>query len=259
MIYIEEKLFQEYRAELARHPYFEIGETASEKSISYHTSESCIAFVKEHGIHKMLDANFLLSMARISQFVHKLVPVSDKRIENPCKFNGIELLERCLQGYSLNCTGYSIVLNDILLSIGIKSKCLWCLPYRHPFDDECHAVNHVFDSKTCSWIVVDSAMGCIPTIEGRGMDISTLREVLIAGQKMDLLKNVKYCDEEFTEMYRRYMTKNTFMFLVLKHSGLYYDTENDGILVIPKGFTRNKAEDYEYPYWITNHISCLTE
>lgn len=259
MIYIEEELFQTYHAELTGYPDFEEGKIVCEKSISYHTSESCIAFVKEHGIHKMLDADFLLSMARVCRFVHRLVPVSDKRIENPCKFNGIALLERCLQGYSLNCTGYSIVLNDILLSLGIKSKCLWCLPYRHPFDDECHAVNHVFDSETCSWIVVDSAMGCIPTIEGRGVDINTLREALIAGQRIDLLKNVKYCDEEFTDMYRRYMTKNTFMFLLLKHSGLHYDTENDGILVIPKEFKRNKAEDYEYPYLITSCISYLSE
>ena len=102
-------------------------------------------------------------------------------------------------------------------------------------------------------------MGCIPTIEGKGIDISTLREALITGKRVDLLKNVTCCDEEFTNMYRRYMTKNTFMFFILGHSGLYYDTKNDGILVIPRGFARNKAEDYGYPYFITNQISYLTE
>lgn len=259
MIYIEESLFQIYYAELKRYPYFETKGKVRKKRITYHTDETCKAFIKKHGIHKMLGGDFLSGVAKICQFVHKLVPAGSPQIENPCRFHGIELLEHCLQGYGLNCTGYSIVLNDILLSLGIKSKCLWCLSYAHPFDEECHALNHVFDCRTHSWIVADSAMGCVPTIEGKGIDISALREALIAGKKVDLLKNVTCCDEAFTDMYRRYMTKNTFMFLVLGRSGLYYDTKDDGILVIPKGFARNKAEDYGYPYFITNHISYLTE
>lgn len=257
MIEIEDDLIQMYRNKLKEYPYFERNRIDFEEPMIYHTKAEYRDLVKSYGIGQMLDGDFLRSMAKISQFVHKLVPFTDKKVIEPCRYDGFELLDYCKRGGGLNCTGYSIILNDILLSLGIKSRCVWCLSYNHPFDNECHAVNQVFDAQQQAWMIVDAAFGCIPIIDTRGIDIITLRNAIMADKEITFLKLTKNHDAVFANMYRRYMTKNTFMFLTLKTSGLHYNTEKEAILIIPEGFERNCVSDYNYPYFITQNTYFL--
>lgn len=257
MIEMEDALVQICHNKLKEYPCFEYQRLSHEEPMIYYTKEEYRDWAKSYGIEQMLDDDFVRSMAKISQFVHRLVPFGNKKVIEPCRYNGFELLDYCKKGYGLNCTGYSIILNDILLSLGILSRCVWCLSYNHPFDNECHAVNQVFDAQKRMWMIVDAAFGCIPLVDEQGIDIITLRNAIRENKELAFLKLNKNHDAAFANRYRRYMTKNTFMFLTLKTSGLYYDTENEAILVIPEGFERNCVSDYNYPYFITNNAFFL--
>lgn len=132
--------------------------------------------IGKYKLNKLLeDDRFENKMAKISRFVHLFVPANKPIVTNPCDYNGFELLEYCLSGHSLNCTGYSIVLNDLLIALKIRSKCIWCLS---PIvgDDECHAINHVYNDIDKKWIIVDSAFGCVPcNKDSQGLSILDLR------------------------------------------------------------------------------------
>ena len=258
MITIKESTYRCVHNQLIQYPEFK-NDNLSFKT-QYNTASENLNLVKKYGFDKFFfHTDFFYGIVKLNQLVHRIVPSGDKLITNPCEYNGFELLSYCLKGYGLNCTGYSIILNEILLTLGYKSKCIWCLSSKHPYDNDCHALNHVLDPHRHTWFVVDSAFGCIPVKNHMGMDIFALRDCLIKNEPFDLLKSIKMYGDSYKSMYSRYLTKNIFMFLVLKSSGLIYDTKNNAILVVPVGFERNQSRDYPYPYFITQNRSFIEE
>lgn len=67
-----------------------------------------------------------------------------------------------------------------------------------------------------------------------------LRNAIASEEDLFLMKsNNVFHKSDYTIHYRRYLSKNLFMFLTLSNSGLRYDTQS-GILVNPKDFIINK-------------------
>lgn len=194
--------------------------------------------IRKYKLNKLLnDDKFEYKMVKIARFVFLFIPFNKPLISNPCDYNGFELLEYCLLGYSLNCTGYSIVLNDLLLALNIKSRCVWGLSHIMG-DDECHAFNHVYNEKEKKWIIVDPAFGCVPcNKDNTGLDIIEFRNAIANKDEIKLIKSSNiFHSASYLENYRRYLSKNLFMFLTLPNSGLEYFTQS-GILIKPIDYT----------------------
>lgn len=60
------------------------------------------------------------------------------------------------EGMQSNCYMYSVVLNEVYLSMGFHSRMVRCMPIDLEFRD-CHCVTEVFSEEYQKWIVFDAA------------------------------------------------------------------------------------------------------
>lgn len=152
------------------------------------------------------------------------------------KYNGFEIFEKCKRNFSPNCACYAIMLNDLLLALGFKSKAVWCLP-ADTKDTECHALNHVFDEDKNEWYVVDPSCGSIICNEsGKKVDLMTLRLTIGQGDYVypHRNKHIRRPDE-YIKDYNDYMKKKLYQFLTHNAQGISYPLEETAILIHPIG------------------------
>jgi hypothetical protein len=191
----------------------------------YSKPENFKNIIENYGLDKLTEKkSFIESMITICQFVYRIVPANKPIVHNPCKYTGLKLLELCGDGHSLNCAGYSILFNEIVLSLGYITKCIFCLP-NDLYDDDSHVLCQAYNENTKSWVVIDPAQGCIPCNEnGECFNILTLRNMIINNSPLLLMRSQRaYYDNIKIEQYRNYLYKYLFMFMVLEHYGEYYD------------------------------------
>lgn len=168
----------------------------------------------------------------------RLFAVGDTNIvRNPFSYHGFQLLELCRKGSKLNCAGCSIVLNDVLIALGYRSKCVCCIPYDTESMDT-HVVVHVFDETTRRWFVADPAMGrvpCRPT--GEAMDLLTLREYLSEESELPFYRSGKLIrNSAECRQYAEELVEKVFLFLTFESSGCAYDFHASN-LIVPEGIT----------------------
>lgn len=151
--------------------------------------------------------------------------------------NGFEIFEQCKSSYSPNCACFAIMLNDLLISLGYKSKAVWCLS-SDIHDNECHALNHVWIDKINSWVVVDPAsQSIICNEEGMPIDLLTMRNIVYNDGVVYPHRNKSIRQSEsFINEYNNYMRKNLFQFLTHYEQGLSYPLNHKAILIHPIGY-----------------------
>lgn len=124
------------------------------------------------------------------------------------------------------------VLNDILISLGFRSKCVCSIPYDKE-DMDTYILVHVYDEANRHRFVADPAMGNVHCDkDGAGMDMMTLRNHLALEDEIWFYSSGKVIsDHERCLEYARMLTKNMVMFIVFQNSGLEYDFEKSRIIV----------------------------
>lgn len=202
----------------------------------YQRRKSNIDFLEKYNFSSCLIYNTLRrNVSNICRIIRLFAVGNTNIIKNPFSYNGFQLIEMCHKGYKLNCAGCSIVLNDILITLGYKSKCICCVPYETD-DINTHVVVHVCDDTNNKWFVADPAMGRVPCDrKGNSMDILTLREYLSEENEMPFYRSGKIIlnDAECRE-YAEELIDKVFMFVVFQNSGLNYDFKSTKI-IIPEG------------------------
>lgn len=170
------------------------------------------------------------------------------------KYNGFEIFEQCKKSYSPNCACYAIMLNDLLLGFGFKSKAVWCLS-DDPNDTECHALNHVFDPESKTWFVADpSSRSVICNENAIPIDLLTLRNSIQNGGIVYPHRNKTIRQSsDFILEYNEYMKKNSFQFLTQIEQGLSYPLEETAVLIHPIGY----EENFKRPWKRTTNIRYL--
>lgn len=139
-------------------------------------------------------------------------------------------------GNHLNCRQHSILMRDMLLSLGIKARHITCLS-RDKNDTDAHVVNEVFLPESGRWVMVDSDMDKVVTdLDGNPLSVWELRQMLVSEESY--LINGEPAEGQF---YDSYMTKNCYWFIRHEISGLGDEMgrglKNDRWLsLIPKGF-----------------------
>lgn len=80
--------------------------------------------------------------------------------DNHIETRALPLLEYALDNpeHGINCLAKSEILNEMYLALGIYSRKVWLMPYSR-YDNECHAVNEIWDRDLGKWIMIDVTNG----------------------------------------------------------------------------------------------------
>lgn len=185
--------------------------------------------------------NEINKLFRIIRWVNKFVPLNKPVIKDPQLLDGYSILKKVIEGYSLNCAGYSLLTNDLLLALGFKSKCIWCMSYY--FDDnECHVVNQVYLNQLKKWVMVDASFGHIPIVHGNYLDVIEFRNSLCENDDIILKKSEKFdFSLQERDKFINYMYKNSFRFIFTNKCK--FNINNKFYSLIPKNFNLG---DYKY-------------
>ena len=230
-----DKEYNQYQIYLKQ--YSEFVFSKKERTV-YYRDPNNVKFLEEHKSRGVcLCDTSIGNVAKLCRLIRLFTVGRNVTVLNPFIYNGIQLMGMCLEGNKLNCAGCSVVLNDILITQGFKSKCICCIPF-DPHDMDKNVLFHVYDETVKSWFVADPAMGCVPCdSSGRGLDILQLREFLAQGKELYFYQSgmiVRDCEKR--KNYAEMLAKNMVMFIVFFSSGLHYCMEKSR-MIIPLGIT----------------------
>lgn len=207
---------------------------------NYRIEKQNARFLEEHKFTScFIYKEFFKNISNICRII-RLFAVDNVNniIQSPFTFTGIQLMEMCLKKYKLNCAGCSVVLNDILLTLGYKSKCICCIPYDTQ-NLNTHVMVHVYDGDYERWFVADPAMGRVPcNKKGECMDILALRRYLSEEDELPFYQSGEIIfDREECRKYAKELIDKIVMFIVFRNSGLQHSFEESQIIV-PEGINK---------------------
>ena len=179
----------------------------------------------------------------VARFVATNIPHNNQRIQ-PEQRNAIALWEYTKNVEpAFNCRLHSIMLYELLSSIGQEARYITCLPMDSN-DTDCHVVNHVWLPELGKWAMLDSDMGGNYATDENGTPLSLpeIRERYI-GEK-PVWYHPGFCsdgDRNPEAFHYGYMAKNVYWFS--SWETLHYDQEPAGGLdrgryvhLVPTGF-----------------------
>lgn len=187
----------------------------------------------------------LSRIKRITTFVHEVVHHNGYS-GIPCNRNALTMLDSCANGRNtLNCRGMAILLNECMLSMGIPSMYVTCLP--KILLGDCHVINAVWSSQLCRWLWIDPSFNAWVTDEnGQMLGISEVRERIRSGLPLQLNEEASHYDDGPTEKswyLDYYMTKNLYAIEVVADNVFGAEDFNirqgnppTFILLLPPGF-----------------------
>lgn len=192
----------------------------------------------------------LSRIKRITTFVHEVVHHNGYN-GIPCDRNALAMLDSCANGRNtLNCRGMAILLNECMLSMGIPSMYVTCLP--KILLGDCHVINAVWSSQLGRWLWIDPSFNAWVTDEnGEMLGIREVRERICAGLPLQLNEEASHYDDGPTEKswyLDYYMTKNLYAIEVVADNVFAAEDFNirqgnppTFILLLPPGLTPTYA------------------
>lgn len=161
-------------------------------------------------------------LIEIRKWVHKHLcrngtsPLNDFDIGN---WNSLVVLRKMEETpFACDCGTYSMVLTEILLSLGFRARWVQCLPMDLRFE-ECHSVVQIFSNKMNKWFVLDPALNCCYfNKNGTLLDLSEMRVALINNEYIVIPK----CPIKRRNLIVDYWTKNIFRFRCLDYYGFNF-------------------------------------
>ena len=177
-------------------------------------------------------------IVNLMKWVHQLA----RRSINPTapkELNALNLIKLCKsENKKLNCWMYSIILNEVYLSLGYPSRMVHLKPHSGE-DKESHFVTSVYSSNLRKWIMMDPDMcGFLRDENGNILGISEIRQRLIADEQ--LIVN----DDIFPKVvgkwiYTWYLSKNIFRFNCQQISEFGQESQRENrtyFELLPDGF-----------------------
>ncbi len=178
-------------------------------------------------------------MIKLMLWVHNfLIPSGAAVPIHP--FNCLNILEKTkTEKITSNCWMFAIVLNEIFLSFGYKSKMIRCMPFDLRFKD-CHCVVQAYVSEYNKWVMFDAAFGTYYTdAQKNPLDLKEIRNHIIMNKQLYTpLTPLKYSKELF-----KYWIKNIFRFeaYALSKFNMEEDKSNFSVIysLLPVGYELN--------------------
>ena len=152
---------------------------------------------------------------------------------SPDPEHSLNILEYCQNTTNgVNCVMMAIVLNEVYLSMGFKSRVIQGNGKEWVFNGEWHAYNIVFSQTLDKWLFVDPTNNAYFTDDnGNMLSLCELREHLILENSVHLNDDAEYNGNSVNESgYLHYLTKNVYRFSCAIHSafdnsGFFYISE----------------------------------
>ena len=128
-------------------------------------------------------SNSIQHLVYIRKWVHNHLTITNANrlpsfnLEKWDTYNVLNIMEEA--PFECDCGTYSMVLTEILLSMGYKARWVQCLPLDLRYDDS-HVVVQVFIEEKQKWIILDPALNCCYfNVDGEPLDLSALRNSLL--------------------------------------------------------------------------------
>lgn len=152
-------------------------------------------------------------VVNLMHWVHESIEHNGNK-PNPSVKNAQSMIEKCSNKEgSLNCRGLGIVLNEIYLSMGFKSRYVTCKPKELEFND-CHVINTVFVPSLNKWIWMDPTWDAyVKDEKGNFLSIEEVREKIISGDALFVNENANWNNRSFIDANHylyEYMAKNLY-------------------------------------------------
>jgi len=184
-------------------------------------------------------------LARLMEWVHGLTTHA-RNPSWPERLNGLHLAELAReQGKRFNCWMYSIVLNDVLLSMGYASRVIHLWPYKELPNDS-HVVTCVYSRDLSKWVMLDPDMcACITDEAGSPLGVEEIRARIIRREQLRVADSVHLAYASLLgrpllkRLYIWYLSKNIFRYDTPARSEPDYERTTPGkthIHLIPDGY-----------------------
>ncbi|MCD6011721.1 MAG: hypothetical protein K0Q79_1583 [Flavipsychrobacter sp.] len=177
------------------------------------------------------EGNDVSKIINLMKWVHYLIP-HDGSKGNPEVKNATSLIRECRRDCkTLNCRGLAIVLNEVYLAAGFKSRFVTCLP-KDTADNDCHVITMVWSTSLNKWLWMDPTfMAYVMDEEGTLLGIEEVRG-RIAHNKPLILNpdaNRNHATSQSKNWYLDYyMAKNLYRLECAISSEYSYETKGDG-------------------------------
>lgn len=173
--------------------------------------------------------------------------------------NAQSMIETCQsENRTLNCRGLAIVLNEVYLSMGFKSRYVTCMP-KDSTDRDCHVINVVFIPSLNKWVWMDPTFEAFVKDElGNYLSIEEVRERLISNKPLVLNEDANWNNQRKQKAKHylyNYMAKNLYRIECAASSEFNYETFQEGktltfIQLIPLDYLNYKASVKESTHGI---------
>lgn len=172
---------------------------------------------------------------------------------NPYPCNALNILDVCIrEKRAVNCRMKAVVLNEVYLSLGYRSRYITCMPAVD--DHDCHVLVMVYITSLGRWITVDPTFNTYFTgSDGAIISVLEARQIYRNGGVPGLHRIEKpftpffwediKC-ESYDEFYLLYMSKNCFRFACPVASEFNYESHQDArfIYLSPAGYDSTGSE-----------------
>ena len=211
--------------------------------------------------------NDISQIINLMEWVHYLIP-HDGSKGNPKIKNAMSLITECKQNNkTLNCRGLGILLNEVYLAEGFKSRFITCMP-KDTTDNDCHVITMVWSNSLNKWLWMDPTfMAYIMDDKGALLSIAEVRERLINNKPLILNPDANRNHETsqtISDYLGYYISKNLYKLECPVNSQYNYETPEDGkqrayIQLIPgntkpaTSVTKNEHGMATYTRYYTNN------
>lgn len=175
--------------------------------------------------------NDVARIINLMKWVHYLLP-HDGSKGNPDNKNAMSMIRECRRDKkTLNCRGLAIVLNEVYLATGFKSRFVTCMP-QDTADNDCHVITMVWSTSLNKWLWMDPTfMAYVMNEEGTLLSIEEVRERIIHGKTLILNPDANHNHNANVDKggyLRNYMAKNLYKLECPVSSEYSYETKGEG-------------------------------
>ncbi len=189
---------------------------------------------------------------RLLQWFHDQVPHDDvKPLDVLTAKNIIETYRGTK--YAAGCYPLSIAMNEIFLSMGIKSRSVICFSAKYPVPAGGHVINSVYIDSLHKWIYIDPQENAyIKDEKGNFLSIMEVRERLIDGRPLVLNATANYHhvpDKKEVYLYQ-FMAQHLYRMICPVNSAWDSQTREDGktleyVELLPYGAQEPAIDGFE--------------
>jgi len=159
----------------------------------------------------------------------------------PKELNALNLIDLCIsEKKKLNCWMYSMILNEVYLSMAYPSRMIHLLPSSGEHK-ESHFVVSVYSADLGQWIMMDPDMcGYLCDKGGNLLNIPEIRRRMVTGETLVVNDDVGGLSRIFGKWsYTWYLSKNVFRYNCQQSSAFGQASQQDGLIfyeLLPDGF-----------------------